>query len=183
MKKLIITTFILGSLFCATTAHAQIDIKFSPTTDLSQFIYTGTTDGVLENKKLLKVAVLDGKNWSNIVYQPVGGVSLGSDNFIVIKSSKAKYSFKVRTDADVHAYSDGKSFKCADGEFYIHTYKVSELKPANSFTSGVHCKNVQLGTNGVMGGDVVLLEWVKSFPDEASAIEYVKKMEKVDAKF
>jgi len=183
MKKLIIATIFLGSLFYSTTTYAQIDIKFSPTTDLSQYIYSGTTEGVIENKKSLKVIVLEGKDWSAIFYKPVGGISFGSDQFVVVKSSKKRCQLKVTSDTDSYGFGEGKWVKSADGESYIHTYRLSDLKPQNPVTTGVYCKNVQFGTFGLMGGDVVLLEWVKSFPDEASAIQYVKTVEKLDAKF
>ena len=177
MKKLIIATIFLGSLFCSTTAKAQIDIKFSPTTDLSKF-----SCGVLENNKMLKVTVSQGNSWAAIYYRPAGGMSLGSDKFIVVKSNIKIHSLKIATD-NASGNSNGRLVKCGESEFYIHTYRLADFAPKNPLGEGESFSSLSLHASNLTGGDNILLEWVKSFPDEASALQYVKTVEKVDAKF
>jgi len=182
MKKLIIALIFTGSLFCSNTAHAQIDIKFSPTTDLSQFVFSGASYGVIENKKILKVTVEEGKNWAAIFYRPAGGMSLGSDKFFVIKSSKKSHQLKIAS-SNTSGYKDGKSVKCSESEFFITTYRLADFKPQNPLTEGESFSSLSLHANGLTGGDIVMIEWVKSFPNETSALQYVKTVEKVDAQF
>jgi hypothetical protein len=183
MKKQIITTFFMGGLFFSTSSIAQVDFKFTATTDLSQYDYSGTNKGVIENNKLLSVTVKNECNWSNILYKGSNGFKFGSDNFVVVKSSKPKYQLVLKTNGGVHLYCESKSVKAYEGDFYIHTYKLSNLTPQNVIASDMTFESMQLKAHGLKGGDVVLLEWAKSFPDETTAKKYVKTLEKVDVTF
>lgn len=185
MKKIRLFILLAVTLFIAENAGAQVNFDFNSQEDLDMWKGAQCDLSLVDGSLQLAVT---GDFWAVASYEPEEGITWDFDAYpicaVKIQKKYGDLFLKLKTDDGDYKLSAGisagdgiKVLKCTNSDALIHIFMFEDYNAdeatKDAFVGTRTFGNLQLANEYVDKGNNIQFDWIKSFTDAESALEYI----------